>query len=111
VQRAAGASQKFTCPVVNAVDPALTDAVSVMTLPEATEVTGAVPDVTAMVVNVATLVCAKGQISNAANCQCTHEQEHAAAVELDHIETNLERAKGMAKKTGNWTQDQAPKEE
>ena len=58
VQRVATASQKFTCPVVNAVDPARTDAVSVTTLPEAMEVTGAPPDVTAIVVDVATLACA-----------------------------------------------------
>ena len=41
VQCGAVASQKFTCPVVKAVDPVLTPAASVTTLPDATEVTGA----------------------------------------------------------------------
>jgi hypothetical protein len=53
----AEASQKFTCPVVNAVAPALTFAISVTTLPKATVVTALPPEVTARVVAVA--VCAE----------------------------------------------------
>src|SRR5258708_14220031 len=50
VQNAAEPSQKFTWPGVSANAPALTVAVSVTGLPEATELTTLVPDVTASVV-------------------------------------------------------------
>jgi hypothetical protein len=58
VQYIADASQKFTCPVVNGVDPAVTVAVSVTTLPDDTVKTGPLPEVTASVVAVAVLACA-----------------------------------------------------
>jgi hypothetical protein len=53
VQCAADASQKFTCPVVTAVVPVFTVAVSVTTLLDATVVTVLPPDATARVVVVA----------------------------------------------------------
>jgi hypothetical protein len=56
VQYFAEASQKFTCPVVTAVPPTCTVAVSVTTLPEATVVTAPPPEVTVRVVAVAGLV-------------------------------------------------------
>jgi hypothetical protein len=59
VQYVTVASQKFTCPIVSAVVPALTDAVSDTTLPEATVVTELPPEVTARLVVVAVLVCAE----------------------------------------------------
>ena len=58
VQYFAVASQKFTCPVVTAVDPAVTVAVSVTTVPEVTVVTGPDAEVTTSVVVVDALVCA-----------------------------------------------------
>jgi hypothetical protein len=54
----ADASQKFTWPTVNCVDPALTVAVNVITVPGFAVVTALVPEVTASVVVVAVLVCA-----------------------------------------------------
>jgi hypothetical protein len=51
-QDAAAASQNFTCPGFT-IAPALTVAVSVTTLPDATVVTGFPPEVTAIVVVVA----------------------------------------------------------
>jgi hypothetical protein len=59
VQYFAEAAQKFTCPVVSAVAPALIDAVSVTTLPETTVDTTLLPEVTARVVVVAVFVCAQ----------------------------------------------------
>lgn len=53
VQYLAEASQKFTCPVFTLVAPAITVAVSVTTLPEATVVTEPPPELTARVVVVA----------------------------------------------------------
>jgi hypothetical protein len=50
------ASQKFTCPTVTGVAPAATVAVSVTTLPNATEVVALSPELNASVVVVA--VCA-----------------------------------------------------
>jgi hypothetical protein len=50
VQNVAVASQKFTVPLVTALVPDTTVAVSVTTLFEATEVTGIPPEVTAKVV-------------------------------------------------------------
>jgi hypothetical protein len=50
VQYFAVASQKLTCPVVTAVLPAFTVAVSVTTLPDVTVATVVPPDVTARVV-------------------------------------------------------------
>ena len=44
------ASQKFTCPVVTAAAPALTDAVSVSAVPVPSVVTATAPDVSASVV-------------------------------------------------------------
>ena len=52
-QYGAVASQKFTCPAVNAEEPDSTVAVKVTTLPELTEVTGAPAEVKASVVVVA----------------------------------------------------------
>ena len=51
------ASQKLTCPVVNAVEPALTAAVSVTGVPDATDV-AALPD--AVTVRVVEVVAAAG---------------------------------------------------
>jgi hypothetical protein len=56
VQKAADASQKFTCPGVTGIPPAFTVAVSVTTLPDATVVTAAPPDVTESIVVVAICV-------------------------------------------------------
>jgi uncharacterized membrane protein YhhN len=69
------ATQKFTWPTVSGVDPAVTVAVSVITLPEVTEDTGLelVPEVTASVVVVGVLVCA------AALCQLPHVHATSAA--------------------------------
>jgi hypothetical protein len=53
MQYFADASQKFTCPAVSAVLPAMTVAVSVTTLPAGTEVTGLPADVITSVVVVA----------------------------------------------------------
>jgi hypothetical protein len=53
VQYVAAASQNFTCPIVTGVIPAITDAVNVTTLPDATVVTVVPADVTASVVVVA----------------------------------------------------------
>jgi hypothetical protein len=55
-QEAAVASQKFTCPIVKGADPAVTSAASVTKAPEATDVTGPPPEVTASVVDVAAAV-------------------------------------------------------
>ena len=52
-QNAAVASQNFTCPVVTAAPPAVTVAVSVITVWAGTVVAGAPPAVTASVVVVA----------------------------------------------------------
>src|ERR1017187_5881813 len=51
-QYVAAASQNFTCPAVNAADPALTAAVNVTTVSGSTDVTGAPAAVTARVVDV-----------------------------------------------------------
>src|SRR5215469_1600247 len=56
VQLFADASQKFTWPVVICVAPALTEAVSDTTLPDATEVTPDPPEVTVKVVAVTVFV-------------------------------------------------------
>jgi len=58
VQYFADASQKFTCPVVNVVVPAVTAAVSVSTVPDVTVVTGRPATVVASVITVDALVCA-----------------------------------------------------
>ena len=75
MQYFAEASQKFTCPVVNAVDPAFTVAVSVTTVPEAIVVTGADAEVTASVVVVDALVCAAAgfQATHSATARITHD--------------------------------------
>jgi hypothetical protein len=58
VQDFASGLQKFTCPTVIAVVPALTEAVSVTTVPDATVETGLEAEVTASVVVVVALVWA-----------------------------------------------------
>src|SRR4051794_10646535 len=58
VQRVAEASQKYTCPGVTGAPPEVTAAVSVTTVPDATELTGVLPEVTVSVVVVAVLVAA-----------------------------------------------------
>jgi hypothetical protein len=55
VQYVAEASQKLTCPVFTLVEPAITVAVSVTTVPEATVVTEPPPELMARVVVVAPL--------------------------------------------------------
>jgi hypothetical protein len=58
VQAFAEASQKATCPIVTGVEPALTAAVSVTTVPEPTLVTGVVPEAIVRVVVVVDFDCA-----------------------------------------------------
>jgi hypothetical protein len=60
-QYVAAASQNRTCPVVSGVDPALTAAVRVTTLPETMDVTGAPAEVTVRVVDV--IACAAPTVS------------------------------------------------
>jgi hypothetical protein len=64
VQDFAVASQKLTWPTVTGVDPAVTAAVSVNTVPEVVDGLEIVPELTVTVVVVEALVCA------AASCKC-----------------------------------------
>lgn len=89
VQRVAVASQKFTWPVVNVVDPLRTEAVSVMTVPEGAEVTAVPPEVTVRLVDVAILVCAKAKFP----------MPQTAST---HIEKSVRRLLGSSKSTRNF---------
>ena len=62
VQYFADTSQKFTCPVVNAVPEDFTVAAKATTLPEATVLAGAAFEVTVRAVTVADFVCADADV-------------------------------------------------
>ena len=79
VQYVAVASQKFTCPAVNEVVPAVTVAVSVTTVPDVTVVTWLPAAVTASVIAVDAPVCAAAGFHG----------PHSATANAPHHATNL----------------------
>src|SRR5437660_5990117 len=70
------ASQKDTCPTVNGVGPALAVAVNVTTAPEATLVTGVIPEVIESVVAEPVFDCAPAVFQfPQSNRQCTRQRK------------------------------------
>jgi glutamate racemase len=88
MQYLADTSQKFTCPVVNVVVPAVTEAVSVTTVPEVTVVTGSPATVVASVIALNALVCAATEVHGT----------HSAAVNAVHHAKNLKWRRARALK-------------
>ena len=86
MQYAAVASQKFTCPVVNDVVPAVTVAVSVTTVPDVTVVTGPPAALIVSVIAVDALVCAAAGFHG----------PNSATANVPHHATNLKWRRARA---------------
>jgi hypothetical protein len=90
-QKGAVASQNSTKPRVTGVPAAKTDAVSVTTVPELTDVAGVAPLVTVRLVWVTDCACAKhGKAAPAARRHC-----------IRVVDANLQGATRMLRKPGN----------